>query len=156
MKEDVSIMIGGTKFNFRVGAIIECENKVLLQKSESIDFYRLPGGRVKIGESTLEAIQRELEEEIGLKETNYELNHVSENFFNWEGKEVHELYFMYKIKLEPTHPLFQKNEFPSDNPQETNCWINKDVAKNLYCLPVITNQVIIKETNNLTSDIKPH
>lgn len=156
MKEDLSIMVGGGKFNFRVGAIIECDNKVLLQKSQNLDFYRLPGGRVKIGESTLEAVQRELEEEIGLKETNYELNHVSENFFNWEGKDVHELYFMYKIRLEPTHPLVQKDEFPSDNPDETNCWIDKNIAKHLYCLPTITNIVIAKEDNHLTNDIKPH
>ena len=154
MNADVNVMIDDKRFNFRVGAIIECENKVLLQKSKDLNFYRLPGGRVKIGESTLEAVKRELEEEIGLKETNYELNHISENFFNWQGNEVHELYFMYKIKLNPSHPLFQKDEFPSDNPEEINYWIDKEKIKDVYCLPTILNEVITKDSDILTSHIK--
>ena len=154
MGEDVNIMINDKRFNFRVGVIIECNNKVLLLKNQNLDFYSIPGGRVKIGESTLDAIKREIKEEIGLEENNYELTHISENYFEWLNVDVHELLFIYKLTLDEEHPLFSKNEFTSDHPEEINYWVEKDKVKDLYCLPSILNNLITKEGKTLTHDIK--
>ena len=63
-------------------------------------YYSLIGGRVKYGETTIEALIREIQEEIGIKVNKKEtkLINVSENFFKYNGKEFHELLFIYKIK----------------------------------------------------------
>ena len=53
------------KFNFRVGAIIKKENKVLIHRLKNFDFWLLPGGRVEMLEDTKKAILRELNEELG-------------------------------------------------------------------------------------------
>ena len=44
----ISFDVGKGKFNFRVGAIVlDSDNKrFLMNTSDSIDFYVLPGGRV--------------------------------------------------------------------------------------------------------------
>ena len=78
------------KFNFRVAGIFVNDSKILLQKCEKDNYYSLIGGRVKYGETTIEALIREIQEEIGIKVNNKEtkLINVSENFFKYNGKEL--------------------------------------------------------------------
>ena len=61
------------KFNFRVAAFIQNCEKFLLQKSDKDSFYGLIGGRVSFGETTFEAIIREVNEEteVTLNDKNY-------------------------------------------------------------------------------------
>ena len=57
------------KFNFayRVSAIIynEDETKMLLFYGDDMDFYMLPGGKVIEQENSVNAIEREIYEELG-------------------------------------------------------------------------------------------
>ena len=87
------------KFNFRVAGIFVNDSKILFQKCEKDNYYSLIGGRVKYGETTIEALIREIQEEIGIKVNKKEIKliNVSENFFKYNGKEFHELLFIYKI-----------------------------------------------------------
>lgn len=87
------------KFNFRVAGIFVNDSKILLQKCEKDNYYSLIGGRIKYGETTIEALIREIQEEIGIKVNKKEtkLINVSENFFKYNGKKFHELLFIYKI-----------------------------------------------------------
>ena len=52
------------KFNLRVGAVITDGKRVLVSKDGSHSFYWVTGGRVKLGETTEEAILREIREEL--------------------------------------------------------------------------------------------
>ena len=87
------------KFNFRVVGIFVNDSKILLQKCEKDNYYSLIGGRIKYGETTIETLIREIQEEIGIKVKKKEtkLINVSENFFKYNGKKFHELLFIYKI-----------------------------------------------------------
>ena len=58
--KDVNFSVDANRFNFRVAGFIRIDDKILLQKSPQMDFYNLPGGRVKFGESTVEAIIKEV------------------------------------------------------------------------------------------------
>ena len=64
---DISILNkeNNVRLNIRVAGLIMNDNKVLLQTCDNVDFYSLPGGRVKYMEDTLCAIKRELKEETG-------------------------------------------------------------------------------------------
>ena len=48
-------------------AIITCQDKILLEKRRDCDIWGLVGGGVKKRESALEAIVREVREELGLR-----------------------------------------------------------------------------------------
>ena len=48
-------------------AIITCQGKILLEKRRDCDLWGLPGGGVKRQETTLQAITREIYEELGLR-----------------------------------------------------------------------------------------
>lgn len=53
------------KFNFRVAGIVMDAGRVLLHTTEQDAFWNLPGGRVKLNETTEAAIVREMMEELG-------------------------------------------------------------------------------------------
>lgn len=63
---NISYTIDNSKFNFRVGAIIINDNKLLAMHDERSPYYYLPGGRVKLHEIAEEAIIREIQEELNI------------------------------------------------------------------------------------------
>ena len=67
---DLTLLAGEYTLNIRVHIIVETETGFLFFKGKS-GHYALVGGRVKAGESSLAAAQRELQEETGL---NFEAN----------------------------------------------------------------------------------
>lgn len=128
--KDLNILLDDNKrLNVRVGAVIVKENKVLLTKdgrfSDGRPLLTVPGGRVKFGESTYEALKRELFEELG--EGAVCLNEgvfvcLDETFFEWQGEDVHEYGFYY---------LFDGGKLPDiegkhacDNVEVTFHWID--------------------------------
>ena len=99
--KDVSVMIDNVKFNYRAGLIIECGNEILVEVNPDIDFVTLPGGRVKTGETTIKALKREIQEEMhyNLKDDDVFLKGIVENFFTIEDKKFHEIFYVYKMKI---------------------------------------------------------
>ena len=63
---DVSYVVNGAKFNYRVCGIMIHDGKLLAMHDERSPYYYLPGGRVKMGETAEHAILREIEEELNI------------------------------------------------------------------------------------------
>ncbi|HET6827482.1 MAG TPA: NUDIX domain-containing protein [Ramlibacter sp.] len=83
------------RFDLRAAAVVHDRGRVLLHRADWEPFWSLPGGRVEAGEAGPDAVVRELQEELG--ET-VEVEHhlwTIENFFEWQGRRIHEigLYF---------------------------------------------------------------
>ena len=64
MEYDLTIDTSTGKLNVRVAAWIEQNNEILISSFPDGNIS-LPGGRVKFGETSLEAITREIMEETG-------------------------------------------------------------------------------------------
>ena len=62
---DIKILGNDLKFKYRVSAIFIRDNKLLVNKYDE-NSYCLPGGYVEIGETSMEAMLRELKEELNL------------------------------------------------------------------------------------------
>lgn len=136
------------KFNFRVAVISQKDNKILLQKCDKDPYYYLIGGRVSLGESTLTAVKREVEEETGIVVRNSELNliNIVENFFVYNEVKFHELLFIYKLN---NKELLEKDDFKTlDKENSYNVWIDIDKLNELDVRPEI-----IKDTYNSTDII---
>ena len=97
----ISFEVGKDKFNFRVSAIIidEKGERFLTNTRENIDFCVLPGGRVEMGEETPVSLKREMIEELGVDIDIVGLKAITENFFEFDGKNYHELQYLYIAKL---------------------------------------------------------
>lgn len=99
------------KFNFRAAAIITRNNKVLIVTDEDINHYYFVGGRVKMLETTQQAIMREINEELHISAETVALSIVNENFFEINGIDYHEIAFVYKVKLKDGNLLPCEDEF---------------------------------------------
>ena len=99
-KQDISIDMPGGKFNFRVGAIIQHDDKLLMVKNSGDSFYYTVGGRVKFGESAEDTVRREALEETGLPLEIERLAFIHENFFTLESeqKPYHEICMFFLMK----------------------------------------------------------
>ncbi len=134
--QDISLIIDEYKFNFRVSCLIECRGRYLFCKSVVTNFLNLPGGRVHAGESTQEAVKRELKEEIGIEIKKVKLLKVAEQFFEFDNKKYHEIGFVYYSKLNDKNKLADFEEIVNiDNKNETLIWIDKTKLKNYNILP---------------------
>ena len=82
-------------FNYRVAGIWIEDGHVLLHKDVNESNWSLPGGRVEIAEESQVSIKREFREELNLDITVNGLVWIVENFFEYDGKDIHEigLYF---------------------------------------------------------------
>jgi ADP-ribose pyrophosphatase YjhB (NUDIX family) len=66
-------------------------------------FYRPPGGTIEFGERSIDAVQREMLEEIGAELANLRLLGCIENIFDYRGDVGHEIIFIYRADLiDPT------------------------------------------------------
>ena len=99
---DINVKNDEGEFKYRVVGILFDENeRVLIQRVAENPFYCLPGGRVELGESSLEAVKRELEEELGFDVKVEKPLFFLENFFTRaNGKAVHEIGIFFKVTSE--------------------------------------------------------
>ena len=62
---DLSLKLQEYKLNIRTAGIIIHNDQILVHKNINEDYCCLPGGRIKLGESSKEALKREIKEELG-------------------------------------------------------------------------------------------
>ncbi len=62
-------------------------------------FYRPPGGGIEFGEYAVEAVQREFQEEFGLKLTHITQLAVLQNIFTCDGIPGHEIVYVFDAQL---------------------------------------------------------
>jgi ADP-ribose pyrophosphatase YjhB (NUDIX family) len=83
-------------FNLRVAAVITRSDQVLLCTVDGLDYWFLPGGRVRFGEPSDAALARELAEELGHDLPGAKLALVVENIFDKQSIQ-HEIGLYYHI-----------------------------------------------------------
>ncbi len=104
MAQDITVQMENGWLNFRVGAIVMRDGKILMAKEPSQDHAYSVGGRVQMGENTRQAVLRECREELGVPLEIDRLGFVHENFFvakggKMDGSVVYELAFFYYMKV---------------------------------------------------------
>lgn len=117
MAEDLTCQLSEGKLNIRVAFWLTQKEQILVSLFPS-GRYSLPGGRVQFGETSVEAIQRELLEEVGYFLEAPQLMAVIENFFPSDGTLFHELLFVYT----GDYPL--KEHYPkAPNEEQRITWL---------------------------------
>ena len=94
-------------------------------------FYRPPGGGIDFGETSEEALHREIHEEMGFDITNTHRLGVLENIFTFAGRKGHEIIFLYDA--DPVDPaIYEREELvgrDSDGRQFTCHWVDLDEVR---------------------------
>ena len=96
---DITIDVGEYKLNVRAAGVIIHNNKILVHKNVNSDHYALVGGRIEIGENSIDTIKREIKEELGkdIEITGY--ISTIENFFEMKGAKYYEIMFVHRVKF---------------------------------------------------------
>ena len=97
---DIALMTRLGKFNYRVGAVIIDDGKILMVKNNVDPYYYSVGGRVHFGETADEAVTREVYEETGLRLEIDRPLFFHENFFTLQGTDTryHEISVFFLMK----------------------------------------------------------
>ena len=106
-------------FIYRVSALIfnKDKTKILLFFGNDVDYYMLPGGKVHQLEKSEDAIKREIAEELGFKELEFELVGISEEVVKDNENNIQQITLTYKCIYEYE---IQKETFKSIESD----WIN--------------------------------
>ena len=100
MREHINIKNEHYTFKFRVSGVIVRNGKVLLVEMDNAGFFCLPGGHVELGETTEEAMIREMKEETTKDTYIKEYLGSIENFFvNKHNVSIHEIAFYYLMEF---------------------------------------------------------
>jgi ADP-ribose pyrophosphatase YjhB (NUDIX family) len=80
-------------------AVIVHDGKILLCLNPKTGTHFLPGGHLEFGETLVEALRREMREEIAREIGEVEILTVIENFYTREGKNLHEINIMARTSV---------------------------------------------------------
>src|SRR3954466_1604012 len=89
---------GDDRFMYRVTGVAIIDGRVLVHQFEGEDdFFVLPGGRVEMREPGIEAVAREMHEELGCEVSVGRLIWVADNLFRHKGHDYHEIGLFFEV-----------------------------------------------------------
>jgi 8-oxo-dGTP pyrophosphatase MutT (NUDIX family) len=89
----------GIQFRYRVAGVAIQDDRVLLHRTNDEAYWILPGGRVEAGETSSQALRREMWEELGQHIEVGRLLWIAESFLKDEDSEIHGLSLYYLIAI---------------------------------------------------------
>lgn len=111
-------------------AIIKNNNNQILvspgyDEVKKEQFFRLLGGGIEFGETSLEALRREFKEELDTELSNCKLLGVKENIFSFNGLAGHEIVFIYEANFLDDND-YEKSEFSilDSKKEEKAVWLS--------------------------------
>ncbi|MBS8071253.1 NUDIX hydrolase [Streptococcus suis] len=117
-------------FGVRATGLVVQDEKLYLVKSPEGKYYTL-GGAIQLGETTEEAVLREMQEELGIDVEVGPLAFIVENQFNLQEKSYHQIGFLYLVT-----PLSEPVTYLEEGDSIRQCeWIAFTDLKNLDINP---------------------
>lgn len=157
---DISFAVGEAKFNYRVGAVMLNDGRLLAMRDERSPYYYLPGGRVKLGETAEQAIIREVQEELRVTAEIVRPLWLNQAFFkeDVDGLRYHELCVYFLLDVSNTGLLSSGDRFCLTEGQRRSSfeWLSFERLKDEYFYPVFLKEAIfaLPETFTLRTELE--
>ena len=122
-------------------------------------YYHLPGGHIEIGESSLDAVKREIKEELDYMVVSAKLFFIQENFYMKKGLAHHGVEYYYLIEIdndiEPADRVVLENDRGIKKHLAIR-WVTVDELSKIDLQPATVKELIINNNlNSLTHHIHP-
>ena len=148
MKSDISIKIDDIVLNIRVGIIFKYHEKTLIEiRKDRVGNSVIPGGRVKIDELRIDALKREIKEEMGITLIDEKIKYKDtiEEFFDYDNKTFHEFFFVYEYEMdEEMYYELLKIKENQDNHLTDYIFVGYDEFDKVNLLPMKLRDLIRK------------
>lgn len=145
MTQDFRHRTGAQVFGVRATALIVQDDKIYLNCNEQGRYYTI-GGAIQVGETTEEAVKREVKEEIGLDIEIGRLAFVVENSFCQDGVNFHNIEFHYVVK-----PLSEPNSEMVEDGDKRPCeWLDLERLSDINLVPAFLKT----DLTSLSSPVK--
>lgn len=136
------------ELSYRVASLIINNNKLLVAKHVNHPCYYTVGGRVKLNETSVEAVVREALEETGFTFEVDKLAFVQERFFEDCGKRHHEIVFSYLMKYTDGINILD-GTYTDQGEKETLHWLPIDELENIDIVPHFIKTNLTKINENI-------
>ena len=152
MYKDWSFETDDYSCGFRTAAVLIKNNKILVQRDRNGTAFALPGGHVRTGETSENALIREISEEIGADIKCKRLLWIEESFWNGDEKQKHNIAFYYLVELCENQDIPDNGEFfpQKDNDKIVVGWLPFDKLQNTVVFPGFLKN----EIYNLNDSVK--
>ena len=151
---DISFRTDNEKFNYRVCAMMISDGKILAMHDDRSPYYYLPGGRVAMGETSENAVIREVQEELGITPKIVRPLWLNQAFFTEDVDNIryHELCIYFLMDISNTDLLERGNSFTSKEGHRTHIfeWLAFERLKNEYFYPLFLKKDIFNLPNVFT------
>lgn len=139
-------------FSYRVAGILIHNGNVLLQCPEEDTAHAFPGGHIKLGENTAEALIREFKEETGADITVGNLDWIGEMFFPWGDKKYHQISLYYRVFLNDNCKIPMSGSFLSSEKKSGIIfyWIPIEKACELELYPMEAKKFLLNLSETKT------
>ncbi len=112
MPNKISITLEDGSFGSRAaGIMVNGKKRVLLSRLEDEDFWFLPGGIIRLHETSQETVKREFLEETGFEIEVHRLLWIIENFFIFNDEKYHEIGLYFSVSPKEAKELREQQEF---------------------------------------------
>ena len=140
------------KFNYRVGAIIIQDGKILVVKNRESTYYYSVGGRVQFNETCEEAIKREVKEELGIEMEIDRAVFFHEQFFDEKdsNEHFHEISMYYLMKVPKNIKNIMCHSITENGIEEELVWLPIKNLDNYIVFP----RFFATELLNLPTSLK--
>ena len=136
MGKDMTVPCEDGMINLRVGAIILKDGQFLMVGNDREDYLYTVGGRIQFGETSEQAVIREVEEETGVHMDIDRLGFISEVYFfsdapSHRGKTIYEISLIYYMKVpEDFSPVSE--DFLEGEAKEHLRWVPVGDERRMY------------------------
>ena len=132
--------------SLRAAGVLIRNGKILVQREKDGSEYVLPGGHVHIGERLEDCLIRELHEETGMTVRCLRMLWSEECFWQWNGRQAHNITFYFLTELTDGSPLLEESGFTeqSDNSNVLFGWLPLDELSSVTVYPEFIREEIFR------------
>ena len=142
--EMVMFSNGEITFMYRVGGIAVHDGCLLVEHNVKHDFCFVPGGRVEYGENAVQALSRELDEEIGGGVEIGRLVIVADNLFELDGIRYQEVGMYFVLDFPREHPILgREGKFEAEEPNLVYEWLPLDRLEEEKLFPRFLRELVM-------------
>ena len=143
---DILFIANNYIFDVRTVGVLVKDGKILVQRDKGGNEYALPGGHIKLGETTADGLVREYKEETGADIRLLRLLWTEECFWEWNGRKAHNLAYYYLIELCECSDIPDVGEFVShkDNCNVVIGWMPIDRLEDVIIYPEFLKKKIFE------------